>query len=111
MAALTTQVITHTGVSLTYAAATVTTGDTAEIGAGLTNPNVLIVKTSGTATSVAITAPGNNGYGQANPDPAISVGATDYKEIKLHPDYNDGTGRCTVICTPVTGVTLAVVAR
>jgi hypothetical protein len=110
MAALTTQIATHTGVSPTFSAATVTTGDTVEVGSSF-NKNILIVKTAGTATSVAIAVPGNTDYGQPTSDVTIAVGSTDEKVILLHPSYADGTGRCTVICTPVTAVTLCAVAR
>lgn len=75
----------------------------------------LVYRNTNAATrTIAITPAKNTDYGEAYPRP----GAPDYTLaattgelwIPLHPDYNNGSGRITVTCTPaVTNVTVACV--
>lgn len=112
MAALTTQSIVNAGTAPTFGAAALS--DTAEIGNGR-NTFVVYKNTDSNEKTVTITAPGNTDYGQANPDPAITVAATTGEVwIPLRQDYDpsDGTGRATLTVSGtggVTGVTVAVV--
>jgi hypothetical protein len=107
MAALTTQNIVDAGTAPTFGAAAAS--DTAEIGNG--QNTFVVYKTAGTSTNVTITAPGNNNYGQPNPDPVIALGATAEKWIPLRKAYDpgDGTGRATLTTSAQTAVTVAVV--
>ncbi|MGW2206756.1 hypothetical protein [Streptomyces sp. NPDC001774] len=112
MAALTTQNIVDAGTKPTFGAAAAS--DTAEVGSG---QNVFVVykNTDGNAKTITITAPGNTTYGQANPDPALTLGATTgelWIPMRKAYDANDGSGRATLAVTGtggVTGVTVAVV--
>lgn len=107
MAALTTQNIVNAGTAPTFGAAAAS--DTAEVGNG-TN-TFAVYKTAGTSTNVTITVPGNNSYGQANPDPVIALGATAEAWIPLRKEFDagDGTGRCTITTSAQTNVTVAIV--
>ena len=97
MAALTTQNIVNAGTAPTFGAAA-SGGDTAEVGNGVNT--VLVVKNAHATNprTVTIVAPGNNSYGQANPDPAIVVAALGERWIPLRKEFDaaDGTGRCSV---------------
>lgn len=112
MAALTTQSVVDAGTKPTFGAAAA--GDTAEIGNGY-NTFVVYKNTDTNAKTITITAPGNNNYGQPNPDPALTLAAnTGELWIPLRKDYDpaDGTGRASLAVTGtggVTGVTVAVV--
>lgn len=97
MAALTTQDIVNAGTAPTFGAAA-SGGDTAEVGNGVNT--FLVVKNANDTTprTVTITVPGNNSYGQPNPDPAIAVAAEGEAWIPLRKEFDagDGTSRCAV---------------
>lgn len=111
MTAHVTQLVVDAGTKPTFNAATV--ADTVEHGNG--KNTFLVYKNTGTQKTITITAPGVNGYGQNNPDPALTLPATTGELwIPLRNDYDDsanaGVGRCTITMTPdATGVTVAVV--
>lgn len=107
MAALTTQNIVNAGTAPTFGAAAAS--DTAEVGNGVNT--FAVYKTAGTGTTVTVTVPGNNSYGQPNPDPAIVLGATAEAWIPLRKEFDagDGTGRCTITTSSQTDVTVAIV--
>lgn len=112
MAALTTQNIVDAGTKPTFGAAALS--DTAEIGNGY-NTFVVYKNTDTNAKTVTITAPGNNDYGQPNPDPALTLAANTgelWVPLRKAYDPSDGTGRATLTVSGtggVTGVTVAVV--
>jgi hypothetical protein len=108
MASLTTQNIVDAGTKPTFGAAAAS--DTAEIGNG--SNTFVVYKNTGTQKTVTIVAPGNTDYGQPNPDPALTLGATTGELwIPLRKDYDpgDGTGRATITLSDATAVTVAVV--
>lgn len=110
MAALTTQNIVDAGTAPTFAAAAATS-NTVEIGNGY-NTFYVVKNTNGATRTVTITAPGNNDYGQPNPDPVLTVAATTGELwIPLRKAYDpaDGTGRATIVLEATAGVTHAVV--
>lgn len=114
MAALTTQKLVNAGTKPTFGAAALS--DTAEVGNG-GNTFVVYKNTDSNAKTVTITVPGTTTYGQANPDPALTLAATTGELwIPLRKEYADaavaGVGRCTLTVSGtggVTGVTVAVV--
>lgn len=107
MAALTTNNIDYAGTPPTFTAATVTTGDTFEVGPR----NFAIIKNgSGVSVTATIQVPASlTPYTQSNNDVAYTVTAGAEKWIPLHSDYDGGDGRATIICSPVTTVTVATV--
>lgn len=109
MAALVTRNIVNAGTAPTTGAASVS--DTAEVGNG--GNTFLYYENTGTQKTVTIVAPGNNAYGQPNPDPALTLTATTGRlwiPLRKEFDQGDGTGRCVVTMAPdATGVTVAVV--
>lgn len=105
MAALTTQLITNAGTPPTPVAAAAS--DTAEIGTGSDTWAEYTV--GGTATTITVIAPGNNSYGQANPDPTFTSISNTTRRIPLRKEYDDGTGRATITTSQQTGVTVAIV--
>lgn len=109
MANLTTQNIVDAGTAPTFGAAN--SSDTAEIGSG---HNIFVVykNTNAATRTVTVTAPGNTDYGQPNPDPVLTLGATTGELwIPMRKDYDpgDGTGRATITLSATTNVTVAVV--
>lgn len=112
MAALSTYVLVDAGTKPTFGAAAAS--DTAEYGNGK-NTFAVYKNTDTNAKTVTITVYGNNTYGQANPDPALTLAAnTGELWIPLRKEYDNGagTGRCDLAVTGtggVTGVTVAVV--
>lgn len=111
MAALTTFVLSDAGTAPTLGA--VSASDTAEVGNGK-NTFYVVKNASGSSVTVTIVAPGNNSYGQPNPDNVITVPATTgEKWIPLRKEYADaavaGVGRCTITTSAQTSVTAAVV--
>lgn len=110
MAALVTQEVPNNGLVPTFANASGGAGDTAEIGGG---GNFLVLKnTSAGTVTYTITVPGNTFFGLANPDHAVSVIAGDTKYVPLRKEYDDGTGRATVVLTtgtPGSTIQIAVV--
>ncbi len=117
MAALTTQNVVNAGTKPTFVAASVS--DTVEVGNGK-NTFVVYKNTDSVAHVMKVVVPGNTDYGQANPDPSITVAATTGEAwIPMRTDYYDataGVGRATVNVfaadgtTPgATSVTVAVV--
>lgn len=78
-----------------------------------TDRGVYIVRTTGTATTVAIVIPGNDELGLARPDASIAVGATALHVIPLtaYAKYADATtGLLTITHSgALTGVTSAYV--
>ena len=109
MAALVTRLIVNAGTAPVTGAASVS--DTAEIGNGVNT--FLYYENTGTQKTVTVQAPGNNSYGQPNPDPALTLAATTGRlwiPLRKEFDQGDGTGRCVVTMSPdATGVTVAVV--
>lgn len=105
MAALAYQQIAITGVAVTYAAATVTVGDTLP-------PDdrgwFEVANASGGSITATLTIPGST-FGQANPDVAVTVANGATKRIgPLTAGIADPTtGLCTLICSSVTSVTIA----
>jgi hypothetical protein len=112
MAALSTQNIVDAGTAPTFGAAAAS--DTAEVGSGI-NTFVVYKNTDSNAKTITITVPGNTSYGQANPDPALALGANTgelWIPLRRIYDAGDGSGRATLSVTGtggVTGVTVAVV--
>lgn len=110
MAALTTQKIVDAGTPPTFVAATAS--DTAVVGNGL-NTFVVYKNTSATPCSVTVVAPGNTSYGQANPDPLLTLPITTgelWIPMRKAYDPGDGTGRATLTTSAqAAGITVAVV--
>jgi hypothetical protein len=94
-----------TGTSPTFSAPTAT--DTI----APTDRGVYIVRTTGTATTVTLVVPGNDELGQARPDPASTLGATDVRAFPMtaYQKYADPTtGLLTITHSgALTGVTSA----
>jgi hypothetical protein len=109
MAALSTQNIVDAGTAPTFGAAAATS-NTAEIGNGR---NTFYVVKNGDASPITatVTVPGTTDYGQATPDPVITVAAGGERWIPLRKAYDpaDGTGRATIVLSATTSVTHAVV--
>lgn len=85
--------------------------DTVDLGDG--KDTFLVYKnTGGSVAVVTIGVPGNTSYGQANPDPAISVAITTGEVwIPLRKEYDDGSGNNTATITATnSGATLQVAA-
>lgn len=109
MAALTTQNIVNAGTAPTFVAAGAS--DTAEIGNG-GDTFVVYKNTNASTRTITVTAPGNTSYGQANPDPVLTLGAnTGELWIPMRKAYDpgDGTNRATLTPSVTTDVTVAVV--
>jgi hypothetical protein len=110
MTALTTYTVVDAGTAGTGVAPTAS--DTAEIGTGH-NTFLLYRNTSATPLVLTIVAPGSTDYGQAEPDPTITVPATTgEKWIPIRKDYDpgDGTNRATITATgTASGQTVVVV--
>lgn len=111
MAALTTQLLVDAGTAPTFGAAGAS--DTAEVGNGR-NTFYVVKNGGGSPITVTIAVPGNTSYGQATPDPQITVPATTgEKWIPLRREYANaqvaGVGRCTITTSAQTSVTVAVV--
>lgn len=112
MAALTTQNLVDAGTEPSFVPAAVS--DTAEINSGH-NTWVEYRNSDTNVKTITITAPGNNDYGQPNPDPALTLAAnTGRLRIPMRRAYDqaDGTGRAVLTITGTglaTGVTVAVV--
>jgi hypothetical protein len=109
MAALTTQLLVDAGTKPTTGNSSAS--DTAEVGNGY-NTFLLYKNTGGSIAVVTIVVPGNNAYGQPNPDVITNVPATTGEVwIPLRKEYSDapvaGVGRCTVNATN-SGATLQV---
>lgn len=99
------QPVAVTGTAVTYAAA----------GASDTfapNPRgVLLYKTAGTGTTVTVVVPGNDERGQAKPDVAVTLSATQEKGIPTAAFVSvaDADGLVTVTTSAQTNVTVAYV--
>lgn len=109
MAVLSVQSLVNAGTAPTFSAPT--TSDTARYGNGL-NTFLVYKNTDSSTHTVTIVVPGNNSYGQPNPDPTYTVAATTGQVwIPLRRDYDDGnsTASATVTLDAVTGVTVALV--
>lgn len=107
MALLTPQQAAVTGTLVTYAAATVTVGDTV---APDDHTCFEIVNGSGGSITATLDVPGTT-FGQANPDVAVSIANGVTKRIgPLVAGLADPTtGLCKVVCSSVTSVTIAAV--
>ena len=107
MALISPQAAAVTGTSPTFSAPTAT--DTIRP----TDRGVYIVRTTGTATTVGFTIPGNDDLGQARPDPSSALGATDVRVFPMtaYAKYADPvTGLLTITHSgALTGVTSAYV--
>ncbi|MGW6257622.1 hypothetical protein [Streptomyces sp. NPDC055085] len=111
MAALTTRFLVDAGTKPTFGAAAAS--DTAEVGNGA-NTFAVYKNTSGSPVTVTVVVPGSTSYGQANPDPAVTLAATTGELwIPLRQAYKDdavaGNGRCTITTSAQTNVTVAIV--
>lgn len=107
MALLTAQQAAVTGTLVTYAAATVTVGDTC---APDDHTCFEIINASGSPITATLTVPGTT-FGQANPDVAVTVTNGTTKRIgPLVAGLADPTtGLCQVICSSITSITIAAV--
>lgn len=107
MALIAPQAVAATGTSPTFT--TPTASDTIRP----QDRGVLWVRSTGTTTTVTVTIAGNDDLGQARPDPAIALAATDLKAINMtaYAKYADPTtGLLTVgFSGALTGVTAAYV--
>jgi hypothetical protein len=106
MALQSTQTLVDAGTAPTFAAAAAT--DTLTYSSGL----FVVYKNTNAATrTVTITVPGNTTYGQALPDPVLTLGATTGELwIPMRSIYRDSTtGLVTVAVSVITNVTIAVV--
>lgn len=108
MATLATQNLVNAGTAPTLTGAAATS-DTALVGNGH-DTFAYYANTDTVAHVVKIVAPGTNAYGQANPDPAITVAAnTGTAWIPLRREYVDnavaGVGRCTLQVFAADGTT------
>lgn len=77
-----------------------------------TDRGVYVVRTTGTATTVTIVVPGNDTFGQARPDVANTLGATDLKFFPMtaFTQAVDANGQVTITHSgALTGVTSAYV--
>lgn len=111
MAVLATQNIVAAGTAPTFAG--VGASDTAEVGNGA-NTFAVYKNTNGATRTITITVPGNTTYGQARPDPVLTIAATTGELwIPLRKEYEDsavaGVGRCTLTPSATSGVTVAIV--
>jgi hypothetical protein len=97
MAALTVQHVLDAGTA--PSTATPSASDTADYGNGK-NTFLVYRNTGGTPLVLTIVVPGSNAYGQANPDPSITVPiTTGEKWIPLRKELDDGNGTNTVTIT------------
>jgi len=105
MAILTVQSTTSAGIAPTFTAVGAT-GDTFRN----TGNELVIVKTTTTATSVTITSPVACGHGFMH-DVVIALGAGVEQVIGKLPinRFNDSTNSAKITCSVQTGVTIAVV--
>jgi hypothetical protein len=108
MAALTTQNIVDAGTAPTLTGAA-SVSDTVEVGNGH-DTFLYVANTDSVNHVIKIVAPGVNSYGQANPDPAITVVATTGTAwIPLRREYANaavaGVGRATVNAFAADGTT------
>jgi hypothetical protein len=106
MALISPQAMAVTGTSPTF------TQPTASDTIRPTDRGVLLVRTTGTATTATFTVPGNTTFGQAQPDVAVTNGATDIKAIPMTAYVNavDANGLVAVAFSgALTGVTAAYV--
>lgn len=79
MALISPQAIAVTGTSPVFTAPTAT--DTI----APRDRGVLLIRTTGTLTTATFTIPGNTTFAQANPDVAVTTGATDVKAVPMAP--------------------------
>jgi hypothetical protein len=109
MATLTPTTVTRAGVALAGTAATVTTGDVFTN----TGTQFLFVKNGGGAPTTVTLKFGTNGKvdGQAGTERTVSVTNGTEQIIGPFPPYtyNDANGQVTVVCSPVTSVTVQVI--
>jgi hypothetical protein len=107
MAALTTQNIVYAGTAPTFAAATVTVGDTFETGP---RRFAVIKNGSGAPIAASIEVPTSlTPYTQVDNDVEYTVAAGGESWIPLHSDYASSGNRTTIVCSAVTSVTVAAV--
>ena len=69
-----------------------------------------MIRTTGTLTTATFTIPGNDDFGQANPDVAVTTAATDVKAVPMtaYTRVVSSTGTVTVAFSgALTGVTVA----
>lgn len=97
MAALALQHLLDAGTAPTTA--TPSASDTADYGNGK-NTFLVYRNTGSTPLVTTVVVPGNNAYGQANPDPVITTPiTTGEKWIPLRQSMDDGNGTNTVTVT------------
>lgn len=97
MAALTVNTVVDAGTAPTTQ--TPSASDTADYGNGK-NTFLVYRNTGSTPLVLTIVVPGNNVYGQPNPDPSITVPiTTGEKWIPLRKEMDDGNGTNTVTVT------------
>lgn len=106
MALLSTQTLVDAGTAPTFAAAAAS--DTVTYSTGLF---VVYKNTNASTRTVTVVVPGNTTYGQAMPDPALTLGATTGELwIPMRSIYRDTTtGLVTITTSAQTNVTVAVV--
>jgi hypothetical protein len=96
-----------TGATITFSAATVTTGDTLVGGQSV---HLLVNNASGSPITLTLTTPETVEGSLAVADRAITVTNGTIREIPVPSRYNDPTtGLATFICSAVTSVTVAAV--
>lgn len=106
MALLTVNDIVHAGTKPTFVAAS--SSDTAPTGSG--HNTFAVYKNAGALpVTLTVTAPGTNSYGEPNPDPTYTIGATTGEVwVPLHREY-DVDGLTTLALSGTTSVTVAIV--
>ncbi|MFJ9848574.1 hypothetical protein [Streptomyces sp. NPDC101150] len=69
---------------------------------------VVYRNTNAATRTITVVVPGNNNYGQANPDPQYTLAATTGELwIPIHPIWQDSTGVVTITTSAQTNVTVA----
>lgn len=92
MATYPAEAITAAGVVLTPR--TAASGDKLTYDAGAV---LRVINAAGSPVTVTITVAGNNSYGQANPDPVISITNATTKAILMLPAYVDATESAIIL--------------
>lgn len=106
MALISPQTVSPAGPAITYA--TVGASDTF----APERNGVLLFRTAGTGATITFTVPGTNDLGQNNPDPAVTMAATDARAVSTaqYIKYRDSvTGLVTYTTSSQTNHTVAYV--
>lgn len=72
---------------------------------------MLVVNGAGSPVTLTVAVPGNNGYGEANPDKDFTIGANSTHVLTLLPEYRDPSDSYLISLTwsSTTSVTWAVI--